>query len=443
MRQRTQWLELALLVALVLPAGAGAQASGPPGDLVDVLVADGEHATLIAAVRAAGLEETLRGDGPFTLLAPTDDAFSKLPADAVQSLLRPENREQLVGVLTLHVIQGRISASRALQSGVAKSLQGSPLEFSLTDGLLRVKETRVLKNDINASNGVIHVIEAVLLPAQEVAARTRPVEIIELAIARGAPLFNTGQTAACAAIYEVAARSLLMLDDTRLDPVSLRELSDAVRRSSSMRDASARAWALRGALDSVWQRLLDQAASRTDAAGSTATRRSVFEFATNESSPDWLIVNDSVMGGVSQSSMKPTGQGTALFRGSLSLENNGGFATTRSPQADLGLAGYDGLVIRLRGDGRTYGISGLRSDRIGTVNNWRTSFSTQAGEWQEVRVPFADLELTIMGRKVPLAPRLTGEQIRSIAFSISDKDETPFALEIDWIRAYRGGDLES
>jgi uncharacterized surface protein with fasciclin (FAS1) repeats len=133
-------------------------------DIVDTAVSADGFETLVAAVQAAGLVDTLKGEGPFTVFAPTDEAFANLPAGTVESLLQPENRDQLVAVLTYHVIPGAVmSADIAGQMLEAETVQGSTVEIDARDGVT-VDGANVVSADIAASNGVIHVIDAVILP---------------------------------------------------------------------------------------------------------------------------------------------------------------------------------------------------------------------------------------------------------------------------------------
>ncbi len=120
--------------------------------------------TLLAAVEAAGLTQTLLGRGPFTLFAPTDDAFSRLPANTVSDLLQPENREQLRTILTYHVVAGRVSAAQARTVRSANTVAGEPLRIRSNNGTLRINDATVRIADIPASNGVVHVIDRVLMP---------------------------------------------------------------------------------------------------------------------------------------------------------------------------------------------------------------------------------------------------------------------------------------
>ena len=133
-------------------------------DIVDTAVDAGSFGTLVAAVQAAGLVETLKGEGPFTVFAPTDAAFAALPEGTVENLLKPENKDQLVAVLTYHVLSGKVmSGDIAGKELSAATVQGSELDIDATDGVT-VDGANVVTADIETSNGVIHVVDAVLLP---------------------------------------------------------------------------------------------------------------------------------------------------------------------------------------------------------------------------------------------------------------------------------------
>ncbi len=163
--------------ALVLALGLGACASGSgattaasttpargSADIVDTAVSAGSFSTLVAAVQAAGLVDTLKGPGPFTVFAPTDAAFAALPPGTVENLLRPENREQLRAVLTYHVVPGDVRAAQVVGLSSATTVQGSDVRIRVQDGQVRVNEATVVSADVACSNGVIHVIDRVILP---------------------------------------------------------------------------------------------------------------------------------------------------------------------------------------------------------------------------------------------------------------------------------------
>ncbi len=133
-------------------------------DIIDTAVEAGSFKTLAAALGAAELIETLQGDGPFTVFAPTDDAFAKLPKGTVESLLKPENKAKLQAVLTYHVVPGRVYATDAISAGQAKTVQGSKVTIAHKDGKVMVDHATVIHADIDTTNGVVHVIDQVILP---------------------------------------------------------------------------------------------------------------------------------------------------------------------------------------------------------------------------------------------------------------------------------------
>lgn len=151
------------------PALAGAHkdaAAAAPGDIVDVAVGAGSFNTLVAAVKAADLVGALKGDGPLTVFAPTDEAFAALPAGTLDSLLKPENKEQLKAILLYHVVSGKVMSSDLKGTINAETLQGSPVEIIAGASGVTVNGANVVSADVAASNGVIHVIDAVILPPE-------------------------------------------------------------------------------------------------------------------------------------------------------------------------------------------------------------------------------------------------------------------------------------
>lgn len=156
--------KLAMMMAIALGLGFSGAAKAAEADIVDTAVAAGQFETLVTAVQAAGLVDILKGDGPFTVFAPTDEAFAKLPAGTVENLLQPENKELLVAILTYHVVPGRImSADIAGRTAEVETVQGGMLSVDATDGV-KVDDARVVTADVMASNGVIHVIDTVVMP---------------------------------------------------------------------------------------------------------------------------------------------------------------------------------------------------------------------------------------------------------------------------------------
>jgi transforming growth factor-beta-induced protein len=138
---------------------------GAKPDIVDTAVNAGSFKTLAAALKAAALVETLKGKGPFTVFAPTDEAFAKLPAGTVETLLKPENRAKLTAILTYHVVAGEVKAADVVKLKSAKTVQGQMVAIDATDGV-KINNAKVVKADIECGNGVIHVIDTVLLPKE-------------------------------------------------------------------------------------------------------------------------------------------------------------------------------------------------------------------------------------------------------------------------------------
>ncbi len=133
-------------------------------DVLEIAVNDGRFTTLAAAIQAAGLVETLKQDGPFTIFAPTDDAFAKLPEGTVESLLLPENRDKLAGILTYHVVSGKVLAEDVVKLDEARTIQGSHVTINTEGEHVMVNSSKVILTDVIGTNGVIHVIDEVLLP---------------------------------------------------------------------------------------------------------------------------------------------------------------------------------------------------------------------------------------------------------------------------------------
>ena len=152
----------AAVAALVLSMGSTVRAQGK--DIVDTAVGAGQFKTLAAALQAAGLVETLKGKGPFTVFAPTDAAFAKLPAGTVEMLLKAENKAKLTAILTYHVVAGKVMAADVVKVTSAKTVQGESVAVKVTGGKVMINNAHVVTTDIAASNGVIHVIDTVLMP---------------------------------------------------------------------------------------------------------------------------------------------------------------------------------------------------------------------------------------------------------------------------------------
>mgnify|MGYP003574074945 FL=1 len=151
-------------LAIFLSATALIASSHTKKDIVDTAVGAGSFNTLVAAVQAADLVDTLKGEGPFTVFAPTDDAFAKLPAGTVEDLLKPENKDKLKAVLTYHVVSGKYMAKDVATMKMADTVNGQSVMISMDAGNVMVDNVKVVQADIECSNGVIHVIDTVILP---------------------------------------------------------------------------------------------------------------------------------------------------------------------------------------------------------------------------------------------------------------------------------------
>ena len=243
--------------------------------VLDIARRAGTFRTLLAAIEAAGLQDTLTGKGPFTVLAPTDEAFTKLPEGTIPELLKPANRTKLTAVLARHVVRGRITAAQALRAGSVKTIPGDAVQVALRDGVLLVGEATLVRADLAARNGVIHVIDRVLLPPP--ANRRRAArDTLVLAIERGVPVYNAGRPGACASIYEVAARAVLAMAGAELLPEERVGLENALERLTHASGDQDRAWLLRRAMDQVLASLEARPDTPTAEAKSTM-KKSTFQ----------------------------------------------------------------------------------------------------------------------------------------------------------------------
>ncbi len=216
-------------------------------DIVDTALAAGQFKTLLAAVKAAGLVDALKGKGPLTVFAPNDEAFAKVPKSVLEELLKPENRETLKAVLSYHVVQGKV----LLGAQSLTTLEGRPLAIK-TAGAFEVGGAKVVATDIVASNGIIHILDTVLIPpAKKLTPSQAAKAVIDLAIERGVPLFNAGQHSACAAIYEVTVESLLKNENAALADKERSSLQTSLYKMRAEKDPREQAWILRRALDSA------------------------------------------------------------------------------------------------------------------------------------------------------------------------------------------------
>ncbi|MFP4367628.1 MAG: CIA30 family protein [Bacteroidales bacterium] len=162
----------------------------------------------------------------------------------------------------------------------------------------------------------------------------------------------------------------------------------------------------------------------------------LFDFGTLENVDDWLVVNDGVMGGLSKSSFILSDSNTAVFSGNVSLENNGGFASTRTKAMQFNLHGFKGILVRVKGDGKKYQFRIRTDDRPDGIS-YRYHFETDIDQWQTISVPFDKCVPVFRGRILPDTEPVSPEDIQQLGFLISDKQAGEFQLEIQWIKAYR------
>ncbi len=226
----------------------------PSSDTIPAVAkAAGSFNTLLAAVKAAGLADVLSGEGPFTVLAPTDEAFAALPDGTVEDLLKPENLSTLQEILKYHVISGRVFSDAVVELSSATTLAGEDIKIATSKKGVQINGANVVATDIDASNGVIHVIDAVLLPPKGMSQAEQARELIRMAINRGVPLYNHGQASATSAIYEVAAMAVLAMDEVPADAqIALR---DGLREMRATHGSDRQAWAMRYALDDAYNTL--------------------------------------------------------------------------------------------------------------------------------------------------------------------------------------------
>ncbi len=241
----------AFLIATTLASPANAHQHGKKDmniDIVETAASAGTFTTLLAAAKAAGLVDALKADGPLTVFAPTDDAFSALPAGTIETLLKPENKDQLATILQYHVIAGSIGSSALADGALLNTLAGIDAGISKTEGGFNIENARIVATDINASNGIVHVIDRVILPPTQMS-RREAATIISMAIDRGVPMFNHGNAEGTVAVYMAASEKLIRFGG--LNAEERARLQMGLTAASTAGSANASAWQLRYALDDV------------------------------------------------------------------------------------------------------------------------------------------------------------------------------------------------
>ena len=212
----------------------------------------GTFKTLVAAAKAAGLVDALSGDKPLTVFAPSDEAFARLPEGTVASLLKPENIDQLKQILLYHVVEGRVYSDQALKLKEAPTLAGSTLKISARKKGAFINKSKLTALDIEASNGVIHVIDAVLMPPAKKVSKADAKDAIHHAVSRGTALYNAGHTDACARHYMATAISLLD-SDHEMPAHAVRHLQAAMQHAKATNCSDAQSWTMRRGLDGAYR----------------------------------------------------------------------------------------------------------------------------------------------------------------------------------------------
>lgn len=215
--------------------------------------AAGQFNTLLAAVGAAGLGDVLSGPGPFTVFAPTDDAFAKLPTGTIETLLKPENKQKLIDILKHHVVSGRAYDSDAVKARQAKTLLNRSVDLRLTAGGIKVNDATVIAKNIDTTNGVIHVIDSVLIPSKM--SRQSVMTSLGDAINRGAPVFNAGHHGQCCDIYMETMEAINAAGIENADQHAMTLIQQTLTNARNTHNMTDRAWALRRGMDSLYSRM--------------------------------------------------------------------------------------------------------------------------------------------------------------------------------------------
>jgi transforming growth factor-beta-induced protein len=278
----------ALLFSLcVLSFQSTPAAADAPASIVQTAVQSGQTNTLVKLLQAADLVEAVSGPGPLTVLAPTDDAFAKLPPALVKQLLEPENKTKLQEILKYHVVAGKALAKDVAGQKELTSLAGPEIKVSKRDGSIYLIDSKVIAADIECTNGVIHLIDTVLLPPEDQDRKVssnspaqrcqRAMDLITLAVDRGVPLYNHGQHRACAAIYEIACHGLMMdlqsscsacqgscAKSTDVMQSAMRSIEEGMEKTEDQHSSKARAWTLRESMDDAYATLKGFSEPMTD-----------------------------------------------------------------------------------------------------------------------------------------------------------------------------------
>lgn len=228
-------------------------------DIVGVASKSDDFTILVKALKAAGLVEALQGEGPLTVFAPTDEAFMRLPKGTLDNLLKPENKDQLINILTYHVVKGEVTGSQAVTLNKAKALNEQEIDIEFRNAALYLNDAKVVATDIKTTNGVIHVIDSVILPPRpKTDSLTMACEkILTEAVDVGVDLFNGGNTAACESVYKIAVTSIIAIKPPTLSSRDIEVLEEALKTVENSDSSRENAWTLRRAMDATMKSLFD------------------------------------------------------------------------------------------------------------------------------------------------------------------------------------------
>ena len=394
--------------------------SSSQSNVVEIAANSSEFTTLVAAVKAADLANALTAEGPFTIFAPSNSAFSRIDGSVLNSLLNEPGTPALKQILLHHVVAGNVTADTLKDQDVLTTLAGTTLSVTIVNGRVLINDAAVTQANISGSNGVIHKIDRVILPPPQV----NPVETLLFAtIERGVYLYNVGMEGACADVYATALDAVLLLGASNFDAEMNKNISTSVQQAAMVTDHSSRAWAYRRIIDHILSSMQGMSASNTG-------ENAIFEFNNSNDEKDWRIVLDGVMGGLSTGNVSVQ-NGSMFFTGATSLENNGGFSSIRASMDPNEIDVFDAIELRVRGDGRTWIFGTRGSNSMGASSYW-TSFKTEKNEWMNVTIPISEMERHSFGNR--LSGKINPDEIKGVEFYMYDKKEGPFKLEVDSIK---------
>ena len=389
-------------------------------NVVEIAANSPEFTTLVAAVKAADLATALTAEGPFTIFAPSNSAFGRIDGSVLNSLLNEPGTPALKKILLHHVVAGNVTADKLKDQDVLTTLAGTTLSVTIVNDRVLINDAAVTEANISGSNGLIHKIDRVILPPIQ----ENPIETLLYAtIERGVSLYNNGMEGACADVYATALDAVLLLGTSNFDAQMKKDLSPSVQQAAMVTDHSSRAWAYRRIIDHILSSMQGMSASNTG-------ENTIFEFNNFNDEKDWRIVLDGVMGGLSTGNVSVQ-NGSMLFTGATSLENNGGFSSIRASMDPNDIDIFDAIQLRVRGDGRTW-IFGTRGSNSMGANSYWSSFETKKNEWIKVTIPISEMERHSFGNR--LSGRINPDEIKGVEFYMYDKKAGPFKLEVDSIK---------